>query len=44
MADGLSAGGENNDAKSIDRVDFVVVGPSYAWFFGRFRRINYRDG
>jgi hypothetical protein len=34
---------ENNDAKSIDRVDFVVVGPSYGRFFGRFRGINYRD-
>jgi hypothetical protein len=26
-----------------DRVDCVVVGPSYGRFFGRFRRINYRD-
>jgi hypothetical protein len=43
MAGGLSAGDENNDAKSIDRVDFVVVGPSYGRFFGRFRGINYRD-
>jgi len=32
-----------NDAWSIDRVDFVVVEPSYGRFFGRFRRINYRD-
>jgi len=44
MAGGSSAGTENNDARSIDRVDFVVVGPSYGRFFGRFRRINYRDG
>ena len=27
MAGGLSAGSENNDARSIDRVDIVVVGP-----------------
>jgi len=39
MAGGASAGAENNDARSIDRVDFVVVGPSYGRFFGRFRRI-----
>jgi hypothetical protein len=32
MAGGASAGAENNDAKSIDRVDFVVVGPSYGRF------------
>jgi hypothetical protein len=32
MAGGLSTGG--NDARSIDRVDFVVVGPSYGRFFG----------
>jgi hypothetical protein len=26
-----------------DRVDCVVVEPSYGRFFGRFRGINYRD-
>jgi len=37
MAGGLSAG--SNDARPNDRVDFVVVGPSYGRLFGKFRGI-----
>jgi hypothetical protein len=34
MAGGASAGSENNDARSVDQDDFVVVEPSYGRFFG----------
>jgi hypothetical protein len=36
MAGGASAGAENNDARSIDRVDFVVVGRATGGFSAGF--------